>query len=98
MDNRMTQQEACGQAILESEGHASDIQTVTGLIFWLQTIAADGDCNVDRDIIADTCEAAAKRLKSMQESLRSEVARIEKLQPFFTEVSRAVDEARKPQH
>lgn len=98
MDNRMTPQEACGQAILESESHAADILTVAGLVFWLQTIAADGDCNVDRDTIADTCEAAVKRLKSMQESLQSEVARIEKLQPFFTEVSRAVDEARKPQH
>jgi|VirMetMinimDraft_7_1064189.scaffolds.fasta_scaffold100796_2 hypothetical protein len=98
MDNRMTEQKACGQAILESDSHAGGIQTVTGLIYWLQTIAADGDCNVDRDTVADTCEAAAKRLKSMQESLQSEVARIEKLQPFFTEVSRAVDEARKPQH
>ena len=94
MDNRMAEQEACGQAILEDEGHAGDIQTVTGLIYWLQKIATDGDCNVDRDTISDTCEAAANRLKSMQDSLRSEVARIEKLQPFFTEVSRAVDEAR----
>lgn len=72
----------------------TDVKTVHGLIFWLQTIADDGDCNVDRDTIADTCEAAAKRLKSMQDSLIQEVSRIEKLQPFFTEVSAAVDAAR----
>jgi hypothetical protein len=78
--------------------HADDMQTVKGVIYWLQTIAADADCNIDRDTIADTCDVAAKRLKSMQDSLRQEVERIEKLQPFFTEVSRAVDEARKPQH
>ena len=79
-----------------SATQADDMQTVGGVIYWLKTIAADADCNIDRDTIADTCDAAAKRLCSMQESLRSEVARIEKLQPFFTEVSRAVDEARKP--
>ena len=76
--------------------HADDIQTVTGLASWLQAIAQDGDCMIDRDTIADTCEAAAKRLLSMQEALRQEVARIEKLQPFFTDVSRAVDAARGP--
>ena len=75
-----------------------DIKTVHGLVFWLQTIATDGDKMVDQDAISEVCAAAAKRLQSLQDSLRSEVARIEKLQPFFTEVSRAVDEARKPQH
>lgn len=94
MIERMTQQEACGQRILENDGHAADIQTVSGLIMWLEIIAEDGDCDVERDTIADTCDAAAKRLKSMQESLIQEVERIEKLQPFFNDVSAAVQRAK----
>lgn len=94
MTGRMTEQEACGQAILESDGHASDIKTVHGLIYWLQTIAQVED--VDPDIITNTASAAAVRLKSMQESLHQEVGRIEKLQPFFTDVCAVVDSARKP--
>lgn len=96
MDNRMTQQESCGQRIMDRDGYPDDIKTVAGLIYWLQVIAQEE--NVDADCVVDVATAAASRLKSMQDSLRQEVERIEKLQPFFTEVSRAVDEARKPQH
>ena len=72
-----------------------DLKTVHGIICWLQTIANDGDCMVDRDDIVETCAAAAKRLSSMQSSLRSEVDRIEKLQPFYTQICAVVDGARK---
>lgn len=73
-----------------SETYADDIKTVHGLIFWLQTIAHDGDCAVDRDCIADVCDAAAIRLASMQDSLRQEVDRVEKLQPFHDEIMSVV--------
>ena len=70
-----------------------DMKTVKGLIYWLETIA---DCDdVDADTIADVCRHAANRMKSLQQSLIDEVERIERLQPFFNQVSCAVDAARK---
>lgn len=93
MDNRMTEQEACGQRMLNSDGYSEDIKAVSGLIYWLQVVAQEED--VTADCITDVARAAAERLKSMQEALRQEVDRIEKLQPFFTDVCAAVDAARK---
>ena len=58
-----------------SDTYADNIKTVHGLIFWLQTIAQDADCMVDRDTIADVCDAAQKRLGSMQQALIQEVER-----------------------
>lgn len=76
--------------------YPEDIKTVSGLIYWLHVVANDEDCMIDRDAIADICEAAYKRMESMHQSLIQEVDRIERLQPFFTKVCAAVDAARKP--
>jgi len=78
-----------------SNSHTDDMQTVHGVISWLEAIANDGDCMIDRDNIVDTCAAAAKRLQSMQQSLIQEVERIEKLQPFYTHICAYVDGVRK---
>ena len=71
-----------------------ELKTVRGIVCWLEAIAHDGDCNIDRDKISETCEVAAKRLKSMQHSLIEEVARIEKLQPFFADICAVVEHAK----
>ena len=71
-----------------------DMKTVHGVACWLDAIADDDDCNIDRDYIAEVCGNAASRLRSMQQSLIQEVDRIEKLQPFFTDVCAAVERAR----
>ncbi len=73
-----------------------DLKTFEGLIYWLQAIATDGDCNIERDAIAEVCDTAAKKIESLRASLIQEVDRIEKLQPFFTEVCALVDVARRP--
>jgi len=96
MDNRMTEQEACGQRMMDRENwpeREDQMKTVAGLVYWLEVIA---DCeDVEADTIADVCRHAANRMRSMQQSLIQEVDRIEKLQPFFNQISAAVDAARK---
>lgn len=94
MIKRMTQQESSGQDMSENNGHAADIQTISGLIKWLKIIAEDGDCNLDRDTIADTCREAAKLIDAALENVVQEYVRAENLQLFFDDVSEAIERAK----
>lgn len=69
--------------------HATDLQTNSGLLYWLRAIAEDENMP---DHVVDTVNAAATRLTKMQQWARGDAAKIEKLQPFATAIQKAVNE------